>query len=96
MKADKKYLTKQLESILANGICDGEEIDLTSEKLIKIVWPYFEYAEFQLIEFKEAMKTSLDLIEYMNGLTQVPSSDQENYTNRVLNCMAEIDDKIRR
>ena len=47
MKANKKHLINQIESILAKGICDMEEIDYTSEKLIKLIWPYFEYYENQ-------------------------------------------------
>ena len=56
MKANKKHLINQIESILAEGICDMEEIDITSEKLIKLIWPYFEYYENQNKELIEKNK----------------------------------------
>ena len=65
MKANKKHLTNQIESILANGICDMEEIDITSEKLIKLIWPYFEYYEDQNKELIEVLE---DLMKGINGL----------------------------
>lgn len=55
MKANKKHLTNQVESILADGICNCEEIDITSEKLIKLIWPYFQYLDEQNKELIEEL-----------------------------------------
>ena len=60
MKANKKHLTNQIEDILIKGICDCEEIDITSEKLIKLIWLFFEYYEDQN---KELVKKNEELIQ---------------------------------
>lgn len=37
MKVDKKQLQKNIESILADGIIYGEEVDVTSKKIMEEV-----------------------------------------------------------
>ena len=68
MKANKKHLINQIEKILAEGICDMEEIDITSEKQIKLIWPYFEYYENQNKELIEALVLAKETIRQHHGL----------------------------
>ncbi|MCH7826401.1 MAG: hypothetical protein IIC75_00270 [Bacteroidetes bacterium] len=56
MKANKKHLINQIESILADDIAEMQEVDVTSEKLIKLIWPLFEYYEVENKELKNRNK----------------------------------------
>lgn len=45
---------------------------------------------------KEILQNAQDCIEWMNGLTTIENSDLNHYTNRVLNCLAELEREIQK
>ncbi len=94
MKADKKHLTNQIENILASGICECEEVDITTEKIIKMIWPYFDYTDNRIHSAKIAMQNAIKVMDYMDELTHIDRSELEHYTNMYLNCQNELTENI--
>jgi len=45
MKAEKKLLESKIEQIIAEGVMQCEEVDLTSKKVVDLVWPLIQYLE---------------------------------------------------
>lgn len=67
MKANKKHLINQIESILADDIAEMQEVDVTSEKIIKLIWPLFEYYEAENKELIKVLKQSVAVIQQWHG-----------------------------
>ena len=47
MKIDKKALTKRIEEIIAEGVINGEEVDVTASNVIKSIWPIIDFLKTQ-------------------------------------------------
>ena len=60
MKADKKYLTDKIDDIILNGITGSEEYDLTSENIVKLIWPYFQYYEDRNKDLIDILKKEIN------------------------------------
>jgi hypothetical protein len=43
MKINKSDLRENVEQIIGEGIIDGEEMDVTAEKIMTLVWPIIDY-----------------------------------------------------
>ena len=43
MKIDKDDLTNCIEQIIAEAVIEGEEVDVTTSRIVKFVWPIIEY-----------------------------------------------------
>jgi len=54
MRVDKKHLAKAIESIIYNGVINSEEIDLTTNSVLKVIEP--------LILIAETLKSTNDLL----------------------------------
>lgn len=48
MKVDRKKLVKAIESVIYNGVSDGEEIDITTNNIMIVVEPLILAVEFQM------------------------------------------------
>ncbi len=62
MKADKKYLTNQIELILGEDVSLGNEIDITADKIIKMIWPFFQYHKSLNKELIEAYDEYIEFL----------------------------------
>ena len=43
MKIDKKYLAKRIEEVIAEGVINGEEVDVTTKNVINLIWPIIDF-----------------------------------------------------
>lgn len=60
MKISKEGLKKGIENIIGNGVAECEEIDTTTIKLLKMIWPVIQYQADQIDKLKSASPTSVD------------------------------------
>lgn len=43
MKIERADIHKQVESIITHGCAYVETVDLTAEKVMKVIWPLIQY-----------------------------------------------------
>jgi hypothetical protein len=46
MEIEKEKLKEDIEQIITDGVIECEEVDITTEKVMKLIWPIIDY--FQL------------------------------------------------
>lgn len=47
MKIEKQDLRENIEQLIGEGVINGEEVDVTTNKVIKLVWPLIDYLQTQ-------------------------------------------------
>ena len=43
VKPDRKHLNKQVEEVIGEGIMEGEAADVTTRKMVDLIWPLIQY-----------------------------------------------------
>ena len=47
MKIEKQNLRENIEQLIGEGVINGEEIDVTTDKVLKLVWILIDYLQTQ-------------------------------------------------
>jgi hypothetical protein len=59
LKVEKEKLKEGIEQIITDGVIECEEIDLTTDKVIKLIWPIIDYLQIPKSETKTGDQNSM-------------------------------------
>ena len=77
MKIEKKDLRQNIEQLIGEGVINGEEIDVTTDKVLKLVWILIDHLQMQ----GQTLPFSSFFIDDLRKKLEVAKKEMNNTNN---------------